>query len=66
LLGIDEFLRDLVEVTARSFDGRPAGPPFAEEEVVLRRPDDFVEVLEDEGSCVSSSRVSKLWPSSVR
>ena len=48
LLGIDEFLRDLVEVTARSFDGRPAGLPFAEEEVVLRRPDDLVEVLEDE------------------
>ena len=47
-LGIDEFLRDLVEVTARSFDGRPAGLPFDEEEVVFQRPDDLVEVLEDE------------------
>ena len=48
LLGIGEFLSDLVEVTARSFDGRPAGLPFDEEEVVLRRPDDLVELLEDE------------------
>jgi len=48
LLGIDEFLRDLVEVAPRPFDGRPPGLPAEQKEIVLRQPYDLVEVLEDE------------------
>ena len=45
---IDELFRNLVEVAARAFDGGPARLPASEEQVVVGRPDDLVEVFEDE------------------
>jgi hypothetical protein len=48
LCGIDEFFRNLVDVATRPFDGCPAGLPAQQEEVVVGRSDNLVEVLEDE------------------
>ncbi len=45
---IYQFFRDLVEVSARSFDGGPAGLPMPEVAISRGRADDFVEVLEQE------------------
>jgi hypothetical protein len=47
-LGLDEFLRDLVEVTLHSLDGSPSRFPAAQVEPTLLRADDRVEVIEDE------------------
>jgi hypothetical protein len=48
LRGVHQLLSDLVEIPSFAFDRTPAGRPPPEEEVVLRRADDPVEVLEDE------------------
>ena len=48
LLGIDQLLGQLVEVGANALDRGPACLPLAQVEVILRRPDDLLEVIEDE------------------
>src|SRR5688572_7009059 len=44
----DKLLRDLVEVSARPLYSRPPRLPLAEEQVVLRRPDDLIKMLENQ------------------
>ena len=45
---IDQLFRDLVEVATRTFDGGPARLPAIDEQLVVGRSDDLVEVFEDE------------------
>ena len=45
---VDQLFRDLVEVATRTFDGGPARLPAIEEQLVVGRSDDLVEVFEDE------------------
>src|SRR5205823_4577775 len=47
-LWIDEFLRNLVEVAAHAFDGSPLRGPLAKVAPIVLRPDNRLEMLEDE------------------
>jgi len=48
LLVLDELLSNLVEVAASAFDCGPPSLPAKQKEIVFWRPDDLVEMLENE------------------